>query len=105
LSLSIFNAADHPLIGTESMAQLIRETDQVSALAAYLLYEAGNRSSFYRPYLCALPRSVPLPAFSRYADLQTSGLARSATFIRSVELMRKVSSEAPPTLDSRPALS
>ncbi|EKX51249.1 hypothetical protein GUITHDRAFT_103166 [Guillardia theta CCMP2712] len=35
----------------------------LSGLAVYLIHESLNKSSFWRPYLCALPRHVPLPIF------------------------------------------
>jgi hypothetical protein len=38
-------------------------------LLLHLLYEARNRSSPYRPHLCTLPRTIPLPAFMRPGTL------------------------------------
>ena len=35
----------------------------LGGLAVFLIHQALNASSFWRPYLCSLPKYVPLPAF------------------------------------------
>ena len=37
--------------------------DGLAGLAVYLIHESLNSSSFWRPYLCSLPKAVPLPIF------------------------------------------
>mmetsp|Transcript_18860 Transcript_18860/g.38367 ORF Transcript_18860/g.38367 Transcript_18860/m.38367 type:complete len:451 (+) Transcript_18860:130-1482(+) len=44
--------------------------DSIGGLALLLLVEALNASSFYRPYLCSLPLTVPLPVFYRPGKLE-----------------------------------
>mmetsp|Transcript_48511 Transcript_48511/g.75762 ORF Transcript_48511/g.75762 Transcript_48511/m.75762 type:complete len:358 (+) Transcript_48511:62-1135(+) len=42
--------------------------DGFSALSLYLIHEARNKTSFWRPFLCSLPSSVPLPMFWKAGD-------------------------------------
>ena len=41
----------------------VRRPAGLGGLALYLIREALNRTSFWRPYLCSLPKHVPLPVF------------------------------------------
>jgi hypothetical protein len=46
--------------------------DGLAGLAVYLIYESLNETSFWRPYLCSLPKLVPLPIF--YSPLKKAEL-------------------------------
>jgi len=47
----------------EVMESIPEMHESLSGLAVYLIQEALNKTSFWRPYLCSLPRHVPLPLF------------------------------------------
>jgi hypothetical protein len=48
-----------------------------------MLHEAGNASSFYRPFLCSLPRHIPLPIFQGVAQLQKGPWGNNTKYLRS----------------------
>jgi hypothetical protein len=56
--------------------------DGLGGLAVYLIHESLNESSFWRPYLCSLPKFVPLPVFyspQKRSALYSQGLLSNRT--------------------------
>lgn len=97
LTLSLYTAVQDPYLGQELLTQVLdgkdsRDVgiDEFSALAAFVLYEASNRTSFFRPFLCTLPKHVPLPIFQSQEDLAALEFATTGRFLRAVEAMGKV---------------
>ena len=91
VSMSIHSALLSPGLG-EELARLIRNgtLDEFSALAAYMLHEAGNASSFYRPFLCSLPRRIPLPIFQDVAQLTQGPWGNDTKYLRAVAAIGRV---------------
>mmetsp|Transcript_39839 Transcript_39839/g.62164 ORF Transcript_39839/g.62164 Transcript_39839/m.62164 type:complete len:272 (+) Transcript_39839:381-1196(+) len=90
LSLSIQAALSSPLASPLSEGLRSSKLDEFSALAVYLLFEAMNETSFYRPFLCSLPRHIPLPVFSPIESLKEGAYGNETRFLRAVETMGKV---------------
>ncbi|EKX43186.1 hypothetical protein GUITHDRAFT_110913 [Guillardia theta CCMP2712] len=62
LDLSDSKIKHHHVLG-QVYNDTIQLHDAIGALAVFLLLESQNKSSFWRPYLCSLPKHVPLPMF------------------------------------------
>ena len=89
--LSLHAALSTPDIGAELKTLLgTGELDEFAALAAFILQQAAQPGSFYRPFLCSLPRHVPLPIFDDPALLLTGPWANDTKYLRAVASIGRV---------------
>ena len=84
--LSVMN----PFLQNLTLEAIATGLDEFSILAAVVLVEASNRSSFYRPFLCSLPRSISLPVFWPLDRLNRTGYRRDTRFIGAVEAVGRI---------------